>query len=185
MDRAYLDSVADRMRGRGLEVAAGLSSDEIAAAETLHGFRFPPDLRSLLSRAVPVGDGFPDWRAPGSAFIRDRLALPALGIVFDVENNDFWRAEWGAWPAAAAIRERVGRLVADAPFLIPICGQRYMPASPHAAGNPIFSVYQTEVVCHGVDLVDYLRREFGVPDPRRTPGELREIPFWSTLARVA
>jgi hypothetical protein len=47
------------LRRSGVSLAPGLSPAEFRAAEARFGFRFPPDLRLLLSAAIPLGK-FPD-----------------------------------------------------------------------------------------------------------------------------
>jgi hypothetical protein len=42
--------------------ASGLSEDQVKEVEEHHGFKFPPDLRKFLLFAVPVSQGWPDWR---------------------------------------------------------------------------------------------------------------------------
>jgi hypothetical protein len=75
---------------------------------------------------------------------------------------------------------------AAAPRLIPLDGHRYLPETPHERGNPVFSVYQSDVIYYGADLADWVRREdlgwdVGIPiDPARPP---KEIPFWSEAVR--
>jgi hypothetical protein len=75
--------------------------------------------------------------------------------------------------------------VADAPVLIPVCSHRYLPASPPQAGNPVFSVHQSDIIYYGANLLDYLQNEFGYYFGRAehaisaTP---RRIALWSRLA---
>ena len=82
--------------------------------------------------------------------------------------------------AVAVACEAYGR----APTLIPIFSHRYLPATPCEAGNPVFSVYQTDIIYYGADLFDYLQNEFKGAFGRtkleltRTP---RERPFWSAI----
>ena len=72
--------------------------------------------------------------------------------------------------------------VAQAPRLIPVMGHRYIPAEPELAGNPVFSVYQTDIIYYGVDLATYLRCEFGQLDHvNAVREEARRIRFWSEL----
>jgi hypothetical protein len=47
-------------------------------------------------------------------------------------------------------------LVDAAPQLIPVIGHRYLLAEPCAAGNPVLSVYQSDLVVYGEDLRDFL-----------------------------
>jgi hypothetical protein len=47
----------------------------------------------------------------------------------------------------------------QAPKLIPINGHRMMPDRLRSAGNPVRSIYQTEIIFYGFDLDDCLRHE--------------------------
>jgi hypothetical protein len=76
--------------------------------------------------------------------------------------------------------ERLGRDRKASPKLVPLVSHRYLPSEPNEAGNPIFSIYQSDVIYYGADLADYFEREFG---NTRTPvvGPARPIRFWSEL----
>jgi hypothetical protein len=163
----------------------GVSDEEFSEIEARFKFVFPPDLRLLLSVGLPVSTGFPDWR---SAAAEDRdhiLAWPAHGVYLDVERAGFWLGTWGPRPidldAALTIAlEHIGR----APTLIPIYGHRYIPEEPAASGNPVFSVYGTDIIFYGRDLKDYLEREFRHPEHRGpVTGQPRVIRFWSDIVR--
>lgn len=179
----YLEALAETLRAQGVALAPGLTAAQIEAAQTAHGFRFPPDLRALLAFVLPVGERFPDWREPHAAAIAERLAWPIDGVLGDVEDNGLWWPEWGARPPALPeALERARLAMQAAPRLIPVFGHRYLPASPCDAGNPVFSVYQADVIYYGYDLPSYLHTEFGVPNPFPMPDEPRQIAFWSVLA---
>ena len=157
----------------------GLSDAEVARAERNYGFRFPDDLRTFLQTALPWGFPFPDWRAEDDEGIRESLGWPLHGILFDVEQNEFWLPEWGSRPdryedANAIVAEHVG----NAPKLIPIYSHRMMPERPLQPGNPVLSVYQTDIIYYGFDLDDYFRHEFDLPDRKPWPDEVRPIEFW-------
>lgn len=185
MDRNYLHSAVDHLRTRGIHFAPGLTDRQLATVESMHGFRFPPDLRAFLEYALPTGERFPDWRDPESMLIRNALEWPSEGICFDIEHNGFWLAEWGQRPDSLEMAwGRAREAVRAAPFLIPIYAHRYIPASPQEPGNPVFSVYQTDIIHYGLDLPSYLLAEFGVPDPFPLPSEPRKIEFWSELVRL-
>jgi hypothetical protein len=185
MDSKYVDAVVGALRRRGFACARGLTKREILAAESEHGFQFPPDLRDLLEQVLPLGERCPDWRSPGSAFIRDRLAWPVESICFDITHNTFWLPAWGQRPDSLEEAHATARkALRAAPFLIPVFAHRYLPASPCTSGNPVFSVYQTDIIHYGVDLFSYLTAEFGVPNPFPVPATPREIPFWSELERL-
>jgi hypothetical protein len=62
---------------------------------------------------------------------------------------------------------------------VPVFSHRYMPASACAAGNPVFSVMQTDIVSYGNTLTDYFIREFAI----RVPSSCTSAPFQNTAAR--
>ena len=163
----------------------GLLDEELETTERRFGFVFPPDLRVLLTTALPVSPGFPDWRSGSHDDIRRMLSQPTRGICFDVGNSGFWLQAWGPRPtdpgaAVALARERV----AQAPTLIPIYGHRFLPEEPSASGNPVFSVVQTDIIFYGHDLQDYLEREFGHPAHCiPVAANNRRIRFWSDIVR--
>jgi hypothetical protein len=68
--------------------------------------------------------------------------------------------------------------LAAAPKLIPVFLHRMMPDEPRKAGNPVFSVHQTDIIYYGHDLPDYLRQEFQVARWWTRPSEPRRIRFW-------
>jgi hypothetical protein len=70
-------------------------------------------------------------------------------------------------------------LLAAAPKLIPIYHHRMMPDEPHLKGNPVFSVWQTDIIYYGFDLEDYLRHEFVLPGRKAWPETIRPIRFWN------
>jgi hypothetical protein len=162
-----------------VEFDAGLIDAEVAAVESRFGFRFPPDLCEFLQTALPRGPQFPNWRSGDEAALRDWLDLPRKGVLFDVEHNGFWLGEWGSRPGSLDEALRVAsKLVVAAPRLIPIYLHRMIPDEPHLPGNPVFSVHQTDIIHYGFDLADYLRHEFGLPDPQPWPERVPPIRFW-------
>ena len=62
---------------------------------------------------------------------------------------------------------------------------RYLASLPTEIGNPVFSVYQTDVIHYGRDLRSYFAHEFGRTTYREaiTP-EPRKIAFWSELVEA-
>ncbi|MBY0459424.1 MAG: hypothetical protein K2V38_19040 [Gemmataceae bacterium] len=166
-------------------MADGLSEAETKDIEYQFGFHFPPDLRALLQTGLPVGDWFPDWRGGDVARLECDLNWPLEGMQFDIKNNAFWLGEWGPRPASLADAfEVAARAVAAAPRLIPVYSHRYIPADPPKAGNPVFSVYQTDVIVYGADLLSYFAHEFHTVARWHTPPlDVRAIRFWGERAR--
>jgi hypothetical protein len=167
----------------GVTIGAGLSEGDLARVERFHGFRFPPDLREFLKAGVPVDCGFVDWRQPESDSIRQALEWRLEGLLFDVEQNAFWIEAWGERPVDSVARAAlVTSAVARAPRLIPICAHRYLPDAPAEAGNPVLSVWQTDIICYGSDLRRYLACEFKAISYEEAVAEPpRKIAFWSAL----
>gem|GEM_PF-517340 len=149
------------LRERGVSLADGLTAEELAGIERRLGFAFGPDHAALLGLAVPVGDAWVDWRGPEEE-LRERLAWPVDGLLFDVEHNGFWAGSWGPRPGAAAEAvEEARRHLLRWPKLVPLFAHRYLPAAPAPSGSPVFSIYQADVVYYGADLHDYVLRELG------------------------
>jgi hypothetical protein len=102
--------------------------------------------------------------------------------VFDVEYNNFWLDEWGPRPDSLTEAVRIASdLVEAAPKLIPIFSNGMLPDEPHLAGNPVFSVHQTDIIVCGYDVSDYLRTVFNLTDVEPCPEyvrEIRPIRFW-------
>ena len=88
-------------------------------------------------------------------------------------QNAFWLEEWGALPDdPSESREINAHALAEAPALVSIMGHRAIPNDPLVAGNPVFSVWQTDIVLYGANLIDYLanelRRRYEISPDSRT-----------------
>ncbi len=172
------------LRTRGVDVNPGLTDDELAQVEHRFGFRFSVDHRAFLSVGQPVGGRWWDWRGPASP-LEEALAWPRAGVLWDVENDDYWAPSWGVRPSSLRARlEAANGFLDDWPVLVPLYGHRYVPAAPASASAPVFSVWQTDVIAYGENLGDYLRREFGDRDEQAgTPSvDSRACPPWSLFA---
>ncbi len=158
----------------------GYTAAELERAQLQFRVTFPPDLTDLLLDRRPVGGT--DWN--NETMVRSQMAWPFEGLLFDVEENGLWWSEWGERPAKEDERAEVLRdVLSRAPKLIPIFGHRYLPATPLQAGNPVFSVYQSDIIHFGADLLDYIDREENGLGPKGLDGNPREIDFWSEMVR--
>jgi hypothetical protein len=166
-------------------IGPGLTGPELAAIEADYGFTFAADHRAFLAAGLPVEGRFPDWRGGGFG-LRDQLGWPVDGVLYDVEHNAFWYPAWGPRPHSVAEALAVaGRRLTAAPPMIPVYGHRYLPAGSGpsgCAGHPVLSMYQTDIIVYGRDLVDYVGREFGhVPAPQEDERPHVTVEFWRDL----
>jgi len=160
-------------------IAAGLTDAELSAIEHEFGFTFADDHRAFLAAGLPTGRGWPDWRGPDRAVLRERLAAPVEGVLFDIVENDFWYGGWGPRPGPGPAEVATARgFLLTAPRMIPVYSHRYLPAA--VSGHPVLSIYQTDVVHYGNDLTDWLNREFQLGKPAETQARAT-VPFWRDL----
>jgi hypothetical protein len=165
------------LKGAGLEFSEGLTGNEVEHIEKTFSFRFPPDLCAFLKTAMPFWNS-PRWRSGSESDIREWFDEPLRGILFDVERNEFWLPEWGEQPEDLPDALKIASTrIREAPKLIPILFNRFIPELPHEAGNPIFAVHQADIIYYGFDLEDYLRHEFNLPR-EEWPAQVRQIEFW-------
>ena len=175
-----------KLEEAGLVFESGLSEDEAGKAESFYDFMFPPDLKEFLMFALPVSHGFSNWRDLGNPEIKEAFDWIYEGINFDIEHNAFWLDDWGNKPTDLRAAFSIAKKKIDAaPKLIPIYAHRYIPASPHERDNPVFSVYQTDIIYYGRNLWNYFENEFRYyfQTPFRPTNEpYKQIEFWSLFA---
>ncbi|GAA4975868.1 hypothetical protein GCM10023205_48550 [Yinghuangia aomiensis] len=175
------DSLRKLLDAGGVAYAPGLDPAELRAAEESYGFTFAPEHRLLLTAALPLGPGWPDWREGGPAALRMQLGLPAEGVVFDVENAGFWPIAWGAKPAQRKHVLKSARWhLAKAPRLVPVHGNCYLPGVADTWDQPVLAVRRSAVEVRGTSLADYLAREFGTAAATGSV-EAAHVAFWSDL----
>lgn len=163
----------------------GYSQIELDDIQAQWNLRFPPDLIDLLRghRLLGDGPGAFDWITTDPATIQKRLEWPFDGFWFDVKNCDVWWPEWGDKPSNIDEQYRhLKEIFAKAPKLIPLLANRYLPEEPFERSNPVLSVHQTDVICYGANLQDWIEREHSGWDSRPWP-PVKEIPFWSEALR--
>jgi len=191
MGKATINEIIVRLKDQSYHFDKGLSNSEVSEIERQFLFQFPPDLRIFLQTSLPISAGFPNWRQSleeGTArnLVLKQLSWPLEGMLFDVEENNLWLDEWEEKPDTTAERIKIITQHFRAyPTLIPIFGHRYIPNTPFESGNPIFSVYQMDIIVYANDLQCYLDNEFNLRLPshqltgQNTP---KIIPFWSACA---
>ncbi|MBF4696057.1 SMI1/KNR4 family protein [Fusibacter ferrireducens] len=180
------NDIIQMLKHKGIEFQNGLSTKEIQNIECLYNIKFPTDLKLFLSTNLPVSKGFINWRDMSSEnvqSIKSRLNWPLEGMNFDIKNNYFWYEGWGEKPEsvdeAIAICEKNYRFV---PQMIPIYSHRYIPSDPFEVGNPIFSIYQTDIIYYGNNLASYFEVEFNNKDQQFIDfNRIKKIKFWSEI----
>jgi len=195
--RAEIESVVARLRSAGIQFDEGMSEKELVLAEEKYRVRFPPDLRDFLQIALPLSGSssgwFPSWRRAitgdeeSHRKIVASLEWPADGICFDIEHNGFWmEEEWGHRPSELdQAKDLAKRKIAEAPRLIPIFSHRYIPSEPNTPGNPVFSIYQTDIIHYGAELISYLEAEFLGGTLPEDITSVRPVRFWNRLVEVS
>ena len=182
MEESKLTLIFNSLKSRGVKMDHGLTNQEIKQIENEYSFRFPSDLATVLQYKLPISNGFPNWRNGSKEVITNWLERPLEGIIFDTEHNNFWLNSWGEKPKTLEESIEVARhQVKRAPKLIPIYKHRYIPCEPIDKGNPVFSVWQTDIIYYGYDLDDYFNREFGVPLLKSRISEPRSTRFWNEI----
>jgi hypothetical protein len=162
-----------------VDLQRGLRDHEFDVICARYGFTFADDHRAFLAGGLPAGPGWPDWRTPDQRAVRDQLAWPVEGLLFDVEHKGFWHFAWGECPDDPAQAVAVaGAALLRAPQMVPLRGNRYLPAG--GSGHPILQMFRSEVRIFGADLADWVVQEFGVaPLPEKVAEATVE--FWGEL----
>lgn len=88
-----VDAIIAILKKKKVELAPGLTEDEIRKCEEIFDIQFPVALKNLLKEVLPISKEFINWRDNSKRNvlqIKKRLDWPWEGIVFDIEENDFW-----------------------------------------------------------------------------------------------
>jgi len=186
------ETIIQELKKKDIVFEKGLTDDEIASIQKLFNIIFPPDLTVFLQTALPVSEKFVNWRRAllserEQEHIVSRLEWPVEGILFDISNDKFWPESWNSKPPYLEDQFEVAKQhFSTYPTLVPIYSHRYIPSSPLESGNPVFSVYQSDIICYGNDLAAYFSNEFkfDMPDPISVASVPKEIPFWTTCVNM-
>lgn len=171
------------LKSKNIYFDKGLTNSEITVIQNNYGFVFPPDLRLLLQTEMPISGNFVDWRRINKKHLEEKLNWPLEGICFDIKHNNFWMQEFGTKPETfEEAFEVVKKYLTNVPKLIPIYGHRYLPDQPNEVGNPVLSIYQTDIIYYGSDLNNYFRNELASANKFGSLGKVKPVPFWSKIA---
>ncbi|MGE6795190.1 MULTISPECIES: SMI1/KNR4 family protein [Psychrobacter] len=189
MKHAQTIEIIRKLKAKKVKFEHGLSDEEVQQIENKFNLKFPPDLLYFLQKELPVSNDFVNWRSglkskSEAIAIRKKLDWPFDGMVFDIEKNGFWIEEWGT--KSDNVSENIAtakRHYKTYPKMIPIRSHRYIPSKPYKAANPVFSIYQTDIIYYGYDLAHYFAHEFRfeLSDKFSEIDEPRFIEFWGDI----
>ncbi len=189
MNQKQVNRIIKLLKEKGISFASGLTDIEVERVQNDFEISFPSDLKLLLQTELPISSGFTHWRLginneKEKRDIENKINWPLEGILFDIRNNLFWLDTWGIKPSNFKEQRSIAtNELAKQPKLIPIYSHRYLSSEPSEAGNPVFSVYQTDIIHYGKDLMDYFSNEFGFELPKSfgAINKPKRIRFWSNL----
>lgn len=178
------DEIVSRLQERGIRFDVGLRSQEIEMIQQKYDILFPESLRSFYQNALPISEGFYNWRKDSRenvSYIKSAMEKPFKDMMECCDELD-WCEKWGEEPASPRKRKlALQNMVRGAPKLIPIFSHRYM-ANVQIPENPVFSVSGTDIICYAKNLESYLEIEFKLKRQENIwINELPHIPFWSDL----
>lgn len=159
----------------------GLNDAEIDEIEKKYQIKFTPDHRAFLrilhtidrkerieyeaddENAEPEIREFPffyNWKTDNEE-IKYHFDWPRRTILQDIlGQNQVWLKSWGKRPKNEAEKEAVFiDWLTKAPKLLPLTGHRFMVSEPLIKGNPVLSVWGSDIIVIGWNLRHYLLNE--------------------------
>jgi hypothetical protein len=185
-DEAYVHQAIEELKARGIAFAEGLDEPALSAIERAVGAPIPPELRLFWQIAMPTGERFPHWGEDPEAEAEHFRAWIVRTISFDIEQGQFWHANWGPRPSEKSEAVLVAqRQVAKSPPMIRVYSHRFMTTEPAGWGNPVLSVWQAvDSIYYGFDLADYLSKEFKITRPQWAASTPPQVPYWGNLFQL-
>ena len=146
----------------------GLTDEEFENIEKFYSIKFPISLRTLYKSFLPEFYNWRDFSEENVNKIKYYLNWPIEGILFDIQNNGFWKKCFGQRTNDINENKKIALEFLEnsnnetVPKLIPVYAHRYVPCYPDIMDIPVISVYQTDIVFYGKNLEDYFKSEFGM-----------------------
>lgn len=174
----------EKLKTKEVVFDEGLDSEEIKNIESAYDIKFPKELKEFYMCALPISEGFYNWRDLSKGNIernKSVLMTPILDFKQEIDCIE-WSDLWGEEPDNEAeknivIMEKLDR----APILIPLFKHRYI-SSQFDEGNPVFSIYEWDIICYGENLTEYFNIEFGFKNHSTIEYEqIKKVDFWSDL----
>lgn len=178
------NNLVNMMLEKGIRFEAGYK-EELNRIEEVYKIHMPEELKSFFMEVFPVSDGFYNWKDFNNdnvTKINMALNRPSVDLKECIEEVD-WCESWGMEPEDHLSREKeILHKLEKAPMLIPLYNHRYI-GSQYEYGNPIFSVWGSDIIYYGENLEMYLYMESGNKKiPEIDYRKIKRIEFWSDLA---
>ena len=183
-----IEEIRKILEDNNIQLNVGMTENEITKAEEFYGIEFPKDMKEMLMNFVPISNGFYNWNDYSDeniSRIKDMIEWPYEGIIYDIENNEFWLEEFGKCPKniedrIQMFKKYIAENEVQIPKLIPINSHRYV-ISGKVADYPIISVYQTDIIYYGSNLLEYFENEFNHTYNITNIANIKRIPFWNQI----
>ena len=178
------EEIIDLLKLHGVELDIGLTYEEITKIEEIYKIKFPDSLKEFFMVALPISNGFYNWRNfeyDNINYIKHMIKKP-IEDIDDLAEEVYWCDEWGEKPEdKKLIAKNVRERLKNAPKLLPIYIHRYMPMILDD-NPPIVSIHGIDIIYYGESLKDYIQIEFGKKNQKDIDFQsIIPIPFWSDI----
>ncbi len=181
-----------KLKAVGVSFDEGLRHDEFDQIESVFGIRFPTEIRSFLSCALPVGDDFFPWRDLSAANVQhfsDFYCRMEQTFLFDIEHDlnllhKLLRNRFSHIVNKNALVDAILAYVRESPRLVPFYGHRcFFDGMDHM---PIVSFHQpVDSIYYGYNFENYLEVEFLNKDhgfaPELIEEKVKQTGIWYDL----
>lgn len=181
----------ERMKGAGIKFEAGMSKEELLAAERRFGFTFPREIAAFLRCGVPADERFFNYRDLSDENVEKFKCFCKIveeGFAFDIVNVPcFFQMMEGRYGTQGVEKtlEAIMSEYEQSPKLIPFFSHRCF--FDGLDDMPIVSYSQPcDVVIYGENFEEYLKKEFcgeKVFYPVHIPLRTKEIGIWAVCIR--
>ena len=157
----------------GILLEAGMSEEEVLAAEKCYDLKFPLDYRAFLMAALPFDDefdendcwsNFTNWRNLSEEYVSNikskMFDWTIDGVLYTAELGG-WLDEWGVQPENAEEKtELIKAKVRENPLFIPIIANKFL-ALGGQTDNPVYSIHDgIDVICYGKNIWDFIEKRY-------------------------
>lgn len=177
----FIEYIQD-MEKIGIIFSNGLNNNEISQIETVYNIVFPDIYKQFLREKLPISNGFYNWRDFSEKNIKtiSEIINKPTETLKELWSEIEWSENWGNIPISENYKKNaIFSKIEKAPKIIPIYSHRYIPCI--GDDPPILSIYDTDVIYYGKNLVDYLNNEFFNHKIDNILKNYDYIPFWSDL----